>query len=581
MKKEEEKKETNTNVNDNNVEDIYRNEELVFNCIKITKEDGIAELLQHLNNIPIEHLTSPSFINKLEHSLKIDSTGYNIPISNLIRNNYPSNSLLFLEYLKDKGINIKQLICSPQIYNSVLKSTFNLYGKVKEKIMLKNIEEKAQLELVKMLIELSLEHIKGNEDEMMRDALESRNLKIIKYFVSLNIGDIKKLEQKLFTKENALHIVLERNMFHYNKEQQKPLLKLIKYLVDQGVDIHKRNTFGETILHLAAKYHSIKMIKYLVSLGIDIHSLDNQKNNLLLSAGQWRYKNETLMKIAKYFISIGINIEHQNNDGIDFLLYSIEYGNFEFIKYIGSLIPSLKSPDRYNIISTHFRREVCRSLNNFNIEMIKYLDEIPCFAQFFDGRNKIKTKSSILFDLISFYSKEIKKIKFGKFKEVFQFFLNKRNNINSIDVLNQIAIQQDYNKISICWKLWDYLIGKGINLNHVSNHGSILHYLFFDKKKLNQEYGKYIMIRSMEINSQIVDHPKYFSLKDEDSFEDFKREEEENEEKVIKWKRGMAEILMKYPKILNLVLPRPSSHIFKFDEKSSQLVKVKTTYVIA
>ena len=177
MKKEEEKKETNTNVNDNNVEDIYRNEELVFNCIKITKEDGIAELLQHLNNIPIEHLTSPSFINKLEHSLKIDSTGYNIPISNLIRNNYPSNSLLFLEYLKDKGINIKQLICSPQIYNSVLKSTFNLYGKVKEKIMLKNIEEKAQLELVKMLIELSLEHIKGNEDEMMRDALESRNLK--------------------------------------------------------------------------------------------------------------------------------------------------------------------------------------------------------------------------------------------------------------------------------------------------------------------------------------------------------------------------------------------------------------------
>ena len=34
-------------------------------------------------------------------------------------------------------------------------------------------------------------------------------------------------------------------------------------------------------------------------------------------------------------------------------------------------------------------------------------------------------------------------------------------------------------------KLWDYLIGKGINLNHISNHGSILHYPFFDKKKIN------------------------------------------------------------------------------------------------
>ena len=48
----------------------------------------------------------------------------------------------------------------------------------------------------------------------------------------------------------------------------------------------------------------------------------------------------------------------------------------------------------------------------------------------------------------------------------------------------------------------------------------------------------------MEINFQIVDHPKFNDLKVEDSFEDFfrKDEEEENDEKVIKWKRGMAEI---------------------------------------
>ena len=61
----------------------------------------------------------------------------------------------------------------------------------------------------------------------------------------------------------------------------------------------------------------------------------------------------------------------------------------------------------------------------------------------------------------------------------------------------------------------------------------------------------------MEINSLIVDHPKYFYLNNEDSFEDFFRKdgEEKNEEKIIKWKRGMAEILMKYPKILNIISP--------------------------
>ena len=575
MRKEE--KEINTN----NYENLYKKEELVFNCIKRAKEDGIAELLRHLNNIPIEHLTSPSFINKLEYTLKNNSTVNNIyalkdnsiddpiPLSNLMRKNFPSNSLLFLEYLKDKGIHIKQLIYSPQQCISFINSSLILCDKIIDQIMMKNkFEEKAQLELVKMIIELSFD-LKEYEDEMMNDALESRNLKIIKYFVSLNIGDIKKSKQDFFSIENALHIVLQRNMYNYNKEQQKSLLKLIKYLVDQGVDIHQRNNFGVTILHLAAKYHSIKMIKYLVSLGIDIHSLDNQKNNLLLSAVR-RY-DETLVKVAKYFISIGINIEHQNNDVMDILLYSIEYGNFEFIKYIGSLIPSLKSPDRYNIKSTHFNREVLRLLNYFNIEMIKYLDEFPCFANYFDGENKIKSKNSILFELLSSYSHEIKKIKFGKFKEVFQFFLNKRNNINSIDMFNQIAIQQDYNNINICWKLWDYLIEKGINLNHISNHGSILHYLLGESHIKNQEYGKYIMIRSMEINSQIVDHPKFDDLKDEDSFEDFFRKdgEEENEEKVIKWKRGMAEILMKSPNILNLVSP-----IFKFEENFSTLKSV-------
>ena len=541
-----------------NDEYIYNNEELVFNCIKSEKENGIAELLQHLNNIPIEHLTSPSFINKLEHALKDDSMGIFIPLISIIGNNYPSNSLLFLEYLKNKGIHLKQLICSPQQCISFINSSLNLCDKIKYQIMLKNkIEEKAQLELVKMIIELSFD-LKGNEEKMMDDTLESLNLKIIKYFVSLNIIDYKR---------NALHIALQKNSrlcYKLDKEQQKSLLILIKYLVDQGADIHQRYYYyGETILHIAAKYHSLKMIKYLVSLGIDIHSLDNQNNTVLLSAV--REQNETLVKIGKYFISIGINIEHQNNDGMDILLYSLEYGNFEFLKYIGSLIPSLKSPDRYNIKSESFQRAVCGSLECFNIEMIKYLDEFPCFANYFDGENKIKTKNSILFHLIY----EISKIKFEKFKEIFEFFLNKRNNINSIDKYNQIAIEDYNNNICTNWKYWDYLIAIGINLNHISNNGSILHYILAEWDVKNQDYAKYIMIRSMEINSQIVNHPKFKDLKDEDSFEDFfrKDEEEEKEEKVIKWKRGMAEILMKSPKILNLLSP-----IIKFDEKSSQLI---------
>ena len=587
-KEEEENKETNTNNNSN----IYKNEELVFNCIKRTKEEGIVELLQHLNNIPIEHLTSPSFINKLEHALKLQT----IPLRNIIRHNYPSNSLIFLDYLKDKGIHIKQLICSPQIYISVLNSSLILYGKVKENVMLKNkIEERAQLELVKILIELSFD-IDGFEEKMMNDALESRNLKIIKYFVSLNIFDIKIFSQN-YKGRNALHVALQpiwckgiccNFKYSIDKEQQKSLLKLIKYLVDKGVDIHQRDDDGATLLHLAAKYHSLKMIKYLVSLGIDIHSLDNKKNTIILSTFSrnsitqfspldLKFWNK-LLQVVKYFISIGVNADNHNIYGMNAIIYTMDYNNFELIKIIGSSMPLLKSTDQKNIKLEVIQRSVNYLLKTFNIEMIKYLDEFPCFANYFDGENKIKSKNSILSYLISHF-KHDQKVTFSQFKEVFEFFLNKRNNINSIDLDNRIPIQHNYQLIQYyydkvynngcaSWKYWNYFIKKGINLNHISNHGSILHYILDEREIKNQDYAKYIMIRSMEINSQIVDHPKFDDLKDEDSFEDFfrKDEEEENEEKVIKWKRGMAEILMKSLKIL-------TGSKFIFDEKSL-LIKI-------
>ena len=617
-KEEEENKETNNNNknnnnNNNNInydENLY-NEELVFNCIKRVKVDGIPELLQHLNNISIEHLTSPSFINKLELTLKYSKEKNDLLSRvlgngslNLIVFNFPSNSLLLLEFLIRIGINIKNIIEDSQ--TNFIQTFLKLTTKIKSKIMLKNKkEEKAQLELVKKLIQVGMD-IKGHEKSLIRSALESCNFKIIKYFCS----------QKLFfdIQNFNLHFVLQGYVFHWDykhhKKQQNALLKLIKYLVDKGVDIHQRNKQEETILHLAAKHHSLKIIKYFISLGIDIHSLDNQKNTILLSTlnttGLNYYfvssiKNElnllnNFKKVVKYFISIGVNVEHKNNDGMDaFLLLLLSQWNnnfitknFKFIKFVASSMESsLKSPDRYHISSVYFRR----ILKSFNIEMIKYLNEFSCFANYFDGENKIKPKNSILFNLVTYFTNilhnikydENKKLaKFKKFKEIFEFFLSKRNNINSIDKFNRNAIQHyysipiaNYKHYFVYWKFWDYLIEKGINLNHISNKGSILHYLLGErdiKNKENQEYGKYIMIRSMEINSQKVYHPKFKFLNDENTFEDFKRkdkEEEDNKEKVIKWKRGMAEILMKSPKILSL-----SSAKFKFDEKSSQLIKV-------
>ena len=39
-------------------------------------------------------------------------------------------------------------------------------------------------------------------------------------------------------------------------------------------------------------------------------------------------------------------------------------------------------------------------LKSFNIEIMKYLDQFPFIAQYFDGKNRITPKNNILFHLI-------------------------------------------------------------------------------------------------------------------------------------------------------------------------------------
>lgn len=52
---------------------------------------------------------------------------------------------------------------------------------------------------------------------------------------------------------------------------------LIKFLIDTAkADIHKRNKFGSTVLHIAAQGDQALPIYYFHSLGMDINIKDNR-----------------------------------------------------------------------------------------------------------------------------------------------------------------------------------------------------------------------------------------------------------------------------------------------------------------
>ena len=48
-------------------------------------------------------------------------------------------------------------------------------------------------------------------------------------------------------------------------------MKVIKYLVSKGVDIHKCNSMGSNAYLIAAYYENIRLMKYFESNGINIH----------------------------------------------------------------------------------------------------------------------------------------------------------------------------------------------------------------------------------------------------------------------------------------------------------------------
>ena len=160
------------------------------------------------------------------------------------------------------------------------------------------------------------------------------------------------------------------------------------------------------------------------------------------------------------------NIGQQNKDGKDLFIYLVinnyYYKSlpcyFDFIQFISSL-----SPFSSRLISNNYldfqKRKFSHSsivfglLFSCDFNLIKFTDQFSSFSKYFDGENKTTTKNSILFDVTQFYlSKSFIEFSFKSFNEIFEYFLHKRNNINSIGKSNQLLIHRSYEKTFISWK---------------------------------------------------------------------------------------------------------------------------------
>jgi len=135
-----------------------------------------------------------------------------------------------------------------------------------------------------------------------------------------------------------------------------------KFLIDNGIDIHKENERGETILFKACYYSSEKCVNYLVEHGADINKKNILGNTPLQCTFGSFYEEfdqndcERLFKIIKYLIKHGADINNRNNDGETPLFWACNYCEDDIINYLidnGADINILNNFGETLLISTY------------------------------------------------------------------------------------------------------------------------------------------------------------------------------------------------------------------------------------
>ena len=98
-------------------------------------------------------------------------------------------------------------------------------------------------------------------------------------------------------------------------------LSVVKYLVEQGADVHTLDDYTPIIL--ANQRGHLSVVKYLIEQGIDIHTENDQS---LIVASKWGH-----LAIVKYLVEQGANI-HIHNDQA--LIVAIERDYLTIVQYL-------------------------------------------------------------------------------------------------------------------------------------------------------------------------------------------------------------------------------------------------------
>ena len=207
----------------------------------------------------------------------------------------------------------------------------------------------------------------------------------------VNVSESNPSEKKIHTAAKPDQTVLQERLYKAIKGND---LKTVKKLVAQGADITFADDFtGQNALHHAACFHSMDVFQWLLDQGMEIHTIDKFGNTVLhllfdLSGAGYYGKNmdtgefycshktkskpETILKMVKYLTDRKVNINAKNQHGMTPVRLAVCFGYLEIVKYLVEHGTNIKG-------TLHLAAKTAQ------YEMVKYLVEHGADVNEFDG----------------------------------------------------------------------------------------------------------------------------------------------------------------------------------------------------
>jgi len=214
-----------------------------------------------------------------------------------------AKSIKFL--ILDNKDDFLKIIFEKFIFDNEFIISFLLYYNNKRPMSQQQLLKILSKEKNKFETLLNFEFKQRNHFTPLMLAIKNENIKIIKYLIEYG-ANINKRNKNGYT---PLIVAIKK----------KKNNDIVKYLIDNGADVNQRTVNGDSPLMEACKKRNKPVIKYLIKNGAEIN-IENKEGETPLTISI--VNND--MNIAKYLIKHGADIHKRNKDGItpsDILCY--------------------------------------------------------------------------------------------------------------------------------------------------------------------------------------------------------------------------------------------------------------------